>query len=362
MLQTRSLTEGATRLLKNPLLHPLNDVQALDDLLAQFNPAWSLTRTTARVVEIRDETSDVKTFVLRPNRRWHGHAAGQHVVIECEFDGVRLHRTFSIASAPQQQDTIELTVKRMPHGKVTGALHERLRVGDVLALGEAAGHFVLPTRLPERLLMLSAGSGITPVMSMLRDLHRRGHDGRIVFVHVCRTPADAIFAGELRQLAARMPNLRVHWHFDSTAGRFDVKSLSRLVPDYSRRHTFLCGPAGFMQTFQQHWQEEHPDSILQYEQFGLPLTPRPAGEPVEIRATRSERLFASTGQQPLLMDAEVAGLQPKYGCRIGICQTCKCRKTSGTVENLLTGKISSEPGEMIQLCISAARSDVTLEL
>jgi ferredoxin-NADP reductase len=333
---TRAL-ETAGRLLGSPWLRPLNDLDALNDLLAQAHPTWSLRRIKARVVEIREETPDVRSFVLRPNRWWPGFGAGQHVTVALEIRGARYHRTYSLSS--------------------------QLAVGDVLVLSPPAGEFTLPPVPPRKLLMLSAGSGITPVMSMLRDLHHRAPDRDVVFVHVCRTPTDAIFADELRTLAASMRDLRLVTHVTAERGRLDADGIATLVPDYAERSTWLCGPASFMEMVQARWDAEGLADRLACERFGGPVAhQRAAGVPVRVRATRSNHTFTTTGGRPLLVEAEAAGLAPKYGCRIGICRTCRCRMTSGTIENLRTGKLTSELGQVIQLCISAARSDLELEL
>jgi ferredoxin-NADP reductase len=350
-------------ILRSPFFAPLNDVQAIDDLLASANPLWSLTRIKARVVQIRQETADTRTFVLKPNRNWTGFRAGQHVVVDVELEGVRYQRTYSLSSSPRQRDTIAITVKRQPGGKVANGLHDHLAIGDVVGLSAPAGDFVLPEAPPARILMLSAGSGITPVMSMLRDLQARGYDRDVFFLHVCRTPEDAIFAGELHAATATLPGLKLHLHFTAENGRLSLEALATLVPDYARRQTFLCGPAAFMADVRAKWDREGLGERLACEYFGLaPVITATADAPVEIRATRSERVFTARGARPLLVEAEAAGLKPQHGCRIGICQSCKCRKTSGTVQNLVTGEISSEPNEMIQICISAARSDVQLEI
>ena len=354
--------ETAGRLLGSRWLRPLNDLVAVDDLLAQVHPIWSLGRIKARVMEIRQETPDVRSFVLRPNRRWPGFAAGQHVSVAIEIRGVRHHRTYSLSSAPADR-FLRLTVKRHADGRVSNALHDQLGVGDVVELSPPAGDFVLPKALPEKLLLLSAGSGITPVMSMLRDLHHRAPDCDVVFVHVCRTPADAIFAAELRALTASMPALRLAIHSTAERGRLDGDGIASLAPDRAERQAWLCGPTSFLEMVQARWEAEGLADHLACERFSGPvLRPSAAGVPVRVQATRSGRAFTTTGERSLLAEAETAGLAPKHGCRIGICRTCRCRMTSGTVENLRTGELSSEPGQLIQLCVSAARSDLELEL
>jgi ferredoxin-NADP reductase len=313
------------------------------------------------VVEIREETPDVRSFILRPNRWWPGFVAGQHVTVALEIGGVRHHRSYSLSSIPADR-FLRLTVKRHPGGRVSNAFHDQVAIGDVLELSPPAGEFVLPPVPPRKLLMLSAGSGITPVMSMLRDLHHRRPDRDVVFVHVCRTPGDGIFAGELRALAASMGGLRVVTHVTAERGRLDADGIAALVPDYAERPTWLCGPASFMERVQARWDAEGLGHRLACERFGGSVARHCApGVPVQVRATRSNRSFATTGERPLLVEAEAAGLAPRYGCRIGICRTCRCRITSGTVENLRTGELTSEPGRLVQLCISAARSDLELE-
>jgi len=354
--------ETADRLLDSPWLRPLNDRDAIDDVLAQLHPTWALGRIKARVVEIREETPDVRSFLLRPNRRWPGFAAGQHVAVALEIRGVRHHRTYSLSSAPADR-LLRLTVKRQPNGRVSNAMHDGLRVGDVVELSPPAGEFVLPEPLPRKLLLLSAGSGITPVASMLHELRRRDPARDVVFVHLCRTPRDAIFANELQELAASMPRLRLVTHVTAERGRLDADRLATLVPDYAERWTGLCGPASFMEMVQARWDAEGLTGRLACERFSVPVpSGRAVGAPVRVRATRSGQSFTTTGERPLLVEAEHAGLSPKHGCRIGICRTCRCRLTSGTVEDLRTGELHSEPGRLIQLCISAARTDLELEL
>jgi ferredoxin-NADP reductase len=363
----RPLPAWARRLADSPWLRPFNDVAAIDELLETIDPQWSLRRIKARVVRIVEETHDTRSLVLQPNWRWPGFRAGQHAVVEVVIDGVRHRRCYSLSSPPGGR-RIAITVKRQPEGKVSSWLHSRIRVGDVLTLSAPGGGFVLPDPVPRKLLMISGGSGITPLMSMLRDLHARDYDGSIVFLHVCRSSTeDAIFGHELCQLAARWKSLQLQYHDSRARGRFDAEALQRCVPDLAERHTLLCGPAGLMAMVQALWQDEAIAQPLQSERFSLVPALLPASPPSEATANAEVTCITSgrrfqAGPGPLLQEAEAAGLAPKHGCRMGICHSCQCRKVSGTVQNLLTGAISAEPDEPIQLCISAARSDLTLAL
>jgi stearoyl-CoA 9-desaturase NADPH oxidoreductase len=365
-MSTTTTIRGAVRRIASDVARGLLLDRRAEFWLGELEPTWSLGEIRARVVAIIAETPDAKTFVLRPNAGWRGHLAGQHTAIEVEIDGVRVRRCYSISSAPR--DALPaITVKRVPGGRVSGWLHDHVRPGHVLRLAPAAGDFVLPEPTPPKLLMLSGGSGITPLMSMLRDLAARGPIVDLVFVHHARRADDVIFRRALGELAARHRGLRLLCGLSdgsSGPGRFDEGRLLRLVPDLAERDTFLCGPPGLMARVERLWAEVGATGRLHVERFVPHAVPAPvaAGEraaPLTVTLTRSGRSFTANGGT-LLEQLERAGERPRFGCRMGICQTCRCRKQVGLVENLLTGAVSSEPDEDIQPCISVARSDLEL--
>jgi len=331
--------------------------------LGRLDPTWSLHEIRARVVEVIDETPDTRTFVLEPNHLWKRHRAGQYTTVEVEIDGVRHRRCYSISSPPSDPRPA-ITVKRVAGGRVSPWLHEHVRPGHVLRLGPAAGDFGLSSAAPAApLLLVGGGSGITPLMSILRELAGRGAVHDVVLVVHARSSADVIFGEELETIAERHPGLRLIVRLDDEHGGFDEDRLAALVPDFAARTTLLCGPAGLMDRVERMWARAGATAWLQREQFGAPpLTVPPPGAPVTVRLTASARTVAAAGPGTLLEQLERAGERPASGCRIGICQTCKCRKKTGVVENLRTGAISSDPDEDIQLCISRARSDLELGL
>jgi ferredoxin-NADP reductase len=356
--------------LRNSWLHPLNDVHGARDLLQWLAPRSTRARNNARVLEVVVETADTRTFVLQPPRRRAGHRAGQHVALEVEIDGRRLYRCFSVSSASANgcsaagAETIALTIKRQPGSKVSAWLHDHVRPGHFLAVSAPRGDFGLAAAPNEPVLLLSAGSGITPMMAILRDLHRHGYDGDVAFVHSCRTPADLIFGAELRGLAQSWPRLRLHVHHSAEQDRLDRAALARLVPDYAKRRSLVCGPQSFNDWVIEAYRDAGAPELLQSESFRGRVPPgrRTESSPLRVHCTVTERSFTANGAQALLVEAESAGLAPRHGCRMGICRSCQCHKRSGSVENLLTGVVSSEPDELIQLCISAARSDLELAL
>ena len=359
----RAVNTPLVRALRHPWVESIVRLDAVEDALTALHPMLSLTEVRARVVRILEETATTKTFVLQPNALWRGALAGQFVRLRLEMDGRRVERSYSLSSRPGAR-RIAITVKRQDQGMVSSYLHTSVKVGDVLTISQALGEFTLPDTLPAKLLLLSAGSGITPVMSMLHDLKARQYQGDLVFLHVCRTPDDLIFAQQLQALASNLLSLRLALHYDVSAGPFSPEVLAQQVPDLAQRSTWMCGPAGFMDAISGYWKTEGTPAPLFSERFvGAPILPSTAvGTPVVVSCTGSGASFTTQGTDPLLVQAERAGLSPKHGCRIGICRSCQCIKTSGTVENLQTGEVSSAPNELIRLCISTARSDVTLSL
>lgn len=339
--------------------------------LGGLGSTWSPTELPARVVEVIDETPDTRTLVLAPGRRWPGHRAGQYVPVELEIDGVRVRRCYSISSgsSPPGAHRIAITVRRVASGRASPVLY-RLRRGAIVGLGLPAGDFVLAAPVPPKLLLVGGGSGITPIMAIVRDLAARaaGSTGApdVIVIHACRTERDAIFGHELASLTTRFGWLALHARRgDAVAGRLDAAGLRRLVPDLAEREIFVCGPPGLIDVVDRAAGDAGVLDRVHHERF-VAATPRAIGDDapaaVTVELTRTGTRVAAAGPGPLLAQLERAGQRPPHGCRMGICQSCRCRKLHGTVEDCLTGALSSEPDQEIRLCVSIARSDLALAL
>ncbi len=210
--------------------------------------------------------------------------------------------------------------------------------------------------------MISGGSGITPVMSMVRTLLRDGYDGRagrrVTFVHYARTPEEQVFAGELARIAAADNQVDVHVvHTRAGGTRFSGIELARIVPDFRDVDTWACGPAGLIDLVSTAYAES---TRLRVEHFRTPTVPSGSAEGT-VSFARSGVAGANSGVS-LLEQAEALGLRPESGCRMGICFSCTSRKTEGTVRNVLTGEESSLPDEEIRICVSAPVGDCVVEL
>lgn len=356
----------STRQRLSSLAQPLSDRAAWDRLLQRIDPTWSLTEIRARIVRRLEESDDTFSLHLLANRHWPSHRAGQHVRLQVEIDGVLRQRVFSISSAPSKDSRdrrqLRLTIQRQPGQGVTEWLYQHAGVGQVVTLSPPGGDFTLPDPVPSKLLMIAGGSGITPIMAMLNDLAGRGHSEDIYLLQLCRIPSQRLFAAELDTLGAQLPGLAVDVHFSQPGGRINLESLTERVPDLDSRHTLLCGPAGLMDQATAFWQTRPMCKALQTERFAAPRPKSSGTDQLAISAENSKQVFTQMNGQTLLESAEAAGLSPDYGCRAGICRTCLCRKTHGTVRNLITGLSSSQADEWIQLCVSVAESDLELDL
>lgn len=346
----------------------LPDRHWVDFVLGHLDPTLGLTRNRARIVAIRPETPDTKTFVLRAARPV-AFTPGQFVPVRVVLGGVVHERPYSPTGAPGAA-TLAITVKHHSGGTVSGWLHERAAVGDVVELGEPGGDFVLPASFPARLLFVAGGSGITAVHAVLCSALRARHEIDATLLYYARRPADFAFADELRALEHRHPGLRVHLLAqrpdDGTppAGRFSAAQLEALVPDHLQRETFACGPAALLADVGAHWSRTGCASRLHRESFA-PLPDADVGgaergdAPVSFR--RSVRTADGDGRT-LLALAESAGLRPPTGCRMGICRTCTCTKIAGRVRDRVTGAVDDAPMSRIRLCVSEPLGPVTLDL
>jgi ferredoxin-NADP reductase len=325
---------------------------------------WAAHEVRGRVVRVERETLDVTTLTLDPTNTWHGFRAGQHVQLGVEIDGTRHTRCFSISSSDLQEKltgdrTFTITVRGHNDGLVSKYLARNAEAGTVVHLSQAEGDFVLPSLLPRKLLMISGGSGITPLMSMLRSLVDFRYEGRITFVHYARTPEETIFASELDELAQRT-NLDLTVIHTRTGGkRISELQLRGLLPAYLDTATFACGPAGMIETLKGLYGDSELLRVEYFKTSTIDIDPDDATGTLSFTSSGSA---AENDGRPILEQAEAAGLTPAYGCRMGICFSCTARKTEGTVRNVVTGAENSLPDQDIQICVNQPLGDCVVEL
>jgi ferredoxin-NADP reductase len=319
------------------------------DLLAPLRSGADLR---GRIEAVLPETRDAATVVIRPGRGWKGHRPGQYIRLGIDVDGVRLWRAYSLTSDLTRTDgCISVTVKAIPGGKVSNHLVRRIRSGTVIQLDQAAGEFVMPAQRPEKALFITAGSGITPVMGMLRN-HPELTD--VVLVHSAPTADDVVFGADLRTLAADGRIRLVERHTD-VDGMLDAAAIADLVPDLPERSTWACGPVGMLEALEEHWSATGIADRLYTERFRP--TVLVTGEGGTVSFAKTGTTLEADGATPILDAAEDAGVLMPSGCRMGICFGCVLPLREGVVRDLRNGEITTAaPGDgvLIQTCVSAA--------
>lgn len=335
-----------------------------DDYLKLANPLWSARELRGRVLEVRRETVDSATLVIKPGWGFSfDYQAGQYVGIGLLVDGRWRWRSYSLTSSPvtsKGSRTITITVKAMAEGFLSTHLVGGVEPGTIVRLAAPQGNFVMPDPAPASVLYLTAGSGITPVMSMLRTLVRRGQLGDVVHMHSAPTEADVMFASELSELAARHDGYRLQLRATRTEGRLDLDRLDEVVPDWRQRQTWACGPEAMLGAAERTWAAAGIADQLHLERFAVTKAAA-HGSGGSVTFARSGKSADVDGATPLMDAGEAAGIQMPFGCRMGICQSCVVGLLDGHVRDLRTGA-EHEPGSRVQTCVSAASGDCTLDV
>jgi ferredoxin-NADP reductase len=341
----------------------------VDRYVELVRPSWSSTEVRAKVVRVTRTTSRSVTLTLRPNGNWRGFRAGQYTQLSVEIDGVRHTRCYSMTNAATTTDgRIELCITAQPEGRVSQHLLQTARRGQTVALTRAQGIFTLPEVEPEHLLLISGGSGITPVLSMLRTRCALGWKKPVTFLHYALTASDMLYRDELEEMAQADPNVRLVRVFTDQPGTGDLNGflsgpqLDGAGINWRGAEAFVCGPTPLMDSARALFGQANRSDHLYTEVFTLTQFAAEAGTvDGALRFAASEVGRASDGR-PLLLQAEAAGLAPLHGCRMGICHTCTRQLHSGVVRDIVTGELTNGPDVNIRICVSVPVGDVEIDL
>ncbi len=332
-----------------------------DDYLEMINPLWSTEELRGRVERLERRTEDAVTIIIKPGAEWDRHQPGQYLRVGVIVNGVHHWRAYSLTSEPSD-DFISITPKLVPEGKVSPHLTSKLQPGTIVRLGGVEGDFVLPEPRADRLLFISAGSGITPIMSMLRALEQEGGMKDVVLVHSANHRDDVIFRDWIEEIDQRSDGFRVHLQLTDEQGRMSPEDLEEICPDWRERETFLSGPADMLDAVEEFWEREGDPERLHMERFQPKVGLGEEGEGGEITFLASDTKTEAGGGTPILVAGEEAGLELSYGCREGICHTCVGTLCSGKVRDLRNGRVYGSDGETIRVCISAPEGPVEIDL
>jgi stearoyl-CoA 9-desaturase NADPH oxidoreductase len=345
----------ATRAFFSPLMP--------DDYLELINPLWSTQELRGRIECIDREAGDAVTVTIKPGYEFDGYEPGQYLRVGVIVDGKHHWRAYSLTSDPQREDgCISITPKLVSEGTVSPYFVEQVKPGSIVRLGGVEGDFVLPDPIPPKLLFVSAGSGITPIMSMLRHLDHQGEMNDVVHAHSARTRDDVTFGHRLDDLDDRHDGYRLHLQLTGEMGRMGPQDLDDLCADWKERETFISGPGEMIDAFEEHFENAGVLERLHLERFQPKLGTAEEGEGGTIVFAKSDCETECDGGTPILVAGEEAGLELPFGCREGVCHTCVGKLNSGKVRDLRNGKVHGEEGDTVRTCINAPEGQVEIEL
>jgi ferredoxin-NADP reductase len=333
-----------------------------DDYLKMLNPLWTARELRGEVIDVQKETENTATVTIKPGWGFSAdYQPGQYVGIGLRMDGRWHWRSYSLTSVPQRDGKhITITVKATPEGFLSSHLVNGVEPGTIVRLAAPKGDFALPDPPPPKILFVSAGSGITPLMAMLRSLRARGQNPDIVHVHSAPSAKGVIFHDELRALEGDQSGYRLHLQLTETDGHVDFHELHRLVPDWQERPTWACGPTAMLDEVEKVFDDADLGDSLRIERFTIDRTDK-GGEGGTVTFAISDKSIEIDGATSLLEAGEKVGIQMPFGCRMGICQTCVLPLEDGHVRDFRSGD-EHGPGDRINTCISTASGDCTLKI
>ncbi|WP_226621614.1 hybrid-cluster NAD(P)-dependent oxidoreductase [Alloyangia pacifica] len=314
-------------------------------------------------VSVIPEAPNVSTFCFAaPSGALFDYLPGQFVTLELPVPGGPLHRTYTISSSPSRALSITVTVKAQPGSIGTRWMLDNLRPGmRIKALGPA-GHFTSHHHPAEKYLFISAGSGITPMMSMVTYMYDLGRIPDVVFINCAKRPSDIVFRERLEHIASRIDGIELRWVVEEGdrfhpwtgyKGMFNQLMLGLTAPDYLEREVFCCGPEPFMQAVREalqglgydmnHYHQEsfHP-SLAEEDKDATEGDVVPEDAKAEVSFVGSGITQTCKETDTILATAKAAGLNIPSGCTFGVCGTCKIKKTSGQVHMVHNGGITED--------------------
>lgn len=352
------------------------------------SPLWN-DEEPLECVSILPEAQDVATVCFQaPSGRGFDFKAGQFITLELPVPGGPLYRTYTISSSPSRPKSLTVTIKAQADSIGTRWIIDNMRPGMTLKATGPAGRFTSAEHPAKKFLFISAGSGITPMMSMTTEIYDLGRDCDIVFVNCARRPSEIIFKRRLEHMATRTAGLNLKWvvqepdpyqPWTGYEGRFNQLMLGLMAPDYLEREVYCCGPEAFMQAVREALAGLGFDMTHYHqESFHAPQMPV-AGLIEEVvpvddlpeEDVQAEIAFETSGvthscaeTETVLAAARTAGIAIPSGCTFGICGTCKVKKTSGHVHMVHNGGITEEEIDegYILACCSNPRGKVSLEI
>ena len=328
--------------------------------LQKINPLWSMNQPLAKVVKKQIVAKDMVSLILQCNRHVQRGVAGQHHPVTVEIAGRHYERTYSLMQV--DADHLCLTVKKVDQGLVSSWLVDQSQTGDILRLGQPYGEMQQQVQTP-RLLLLAAGSGITPMLSLIEAFcqSRQLKAISVQLMYWVKTHEDAAYAEYLKEVAENFPNFTYQIFYTQQQDQRLNQSHVNQLKSLNETTVYACGPSGFVAMAETLF--KHVASI-QTEAFSLSQFDTDATDTgfINVTLTQSNKTIAIPKGQSILSSLEHQGIKPKHGCRMGICNKCACTKAQGSTRNLLNGSANHEPSQLLKICVNSAQSDLVIDL
>ncbi|OEE62883.1 flavodoxin [Enterovibrio norvegicus FF-162] len=348
-----------------------DQIEVLEYRDAEVYEDKTTPKLTLQCKDIEHVAQDFKTFWFDSTEgQLPAYKAGQHLPIELDIDGKRVQRRYTLSSSPTRPERLAISVKRVEGGEVSNWLHDNINAGAVIKAQTPDGQFHLSDDAAKRrsLLLLSGGSGVTPMMSMLRTLFDHNDIDDVIFFHQCRSEADIPFSDELDAMAAKHKGLKVMTllsrpsdSWKGLSGRLSQEHLA-LIPALIGREVFVCGPQGFMDSAMTLLSLLGVPESQRYQEFFTPPTVGDDLPAMEVSITIEGEYIRGDNQRPILVQAEEVGVQVDYSCRAGVCGCCKMRLVEGEVSQ--PDMPALFPGEkedgLVLACCCVPKGDVVL--
>jgi ferredoxin-NADP reductase len=328
--------------------------------LQKINPLWSMNQPLAKIVKKQIVAKDMVSLILQCNRHVQRGVAGQHHPVTVEIAGRHYERTYSLMQV--DADHLCLTVKKVDQGLVSSWLVDQSQTGDILRLGQPYGEMQQQVQTPN-LLLLAAGSGITPMLSLI-EAFCQSRQLKAIFVQLMywvKTHEDAAYAEYLKEVAENFANFTYQVFYtqeqDQRLNQTHVDQLKSL----HETTVYACGPSGFAAMAESLFNHA---AAIQTEAFSLSQFDTDATDTgfINVILTQSNKTLAIPKGQSILSSLEQQGIKPKHGCRMGICNKCACSKVQGSTKNLLNGSANHEPSQLLKICVNSAQSDLVIDL
>ena len=344
----------------NSLTQAIFDKEMANFWLQKVNPLWSVKHGLVQIVKKEFVAHDMVSLTLKCNRLVKMGVAGQHHPVIVEIAGRRYERTYSLTQIDQQH--LRLTIKKVEDGIVSNWFMTESQIGDIFELGQPYGDMQQNIETP-KLIMLAAGSGITPMLSLITAIKQSQQLDKVQvqLLYWVKQRSDAAFIEYFEKVAQQFPNFSYQVFYTQETPndeRLNAEHLA-LVDNLENSTVYACGPSGFVSTVEQLF-EKAPTVLT--EAFSLTQDSTAEVGYVNVTLTQSNKIIAIPKGQSILVSLEHEGLKPTHGCRMGICNKCVCSKAQGSTRNLLNGSENTEPSQLLKICVNSAQSDLVIDL